>query len=181
MNFLPVTFVYLALANLYYDPFGDLLKRLFLLDIHGYIGLCYYNQYGQLVWGPSLFFISLTSVTTFASAITDSAGSGINGDVEATAGNRTDIESGLGEDARDNRLTIMGIREDTEDESVGNRTDAGSALREDIGDNKLAIVDDKLAFGDDGLATRDNKSSVDNDKLIIKIDKITNVDNRSNA
>ena len=75
----------------------------------------------------------------------------------------------------------MGIREDTEDESVGNRTDAGSALREDIGDNKLAIVDDKLAFGDDGLATRDNKSSVDNDKLIIKIDKITNVDNRSNA
>lgn len=46
LNSPPVPFARLALANLYYGSFGDLLERLLPTNVHGYTGLYYYSQYG---------------------------------------------------------------------------------------------------------------------------------------
>ncbi len=49
INSPPVTFARLALANLHYGPFENLLKGPLPTDVHGYTGLYHYSQYGQLL------------------------------------------------------------------------------------------------------------------------------------
>ncbi len=105
----------------------------------------------------------------------------IGGDVEATAGNGTDVRSGIGRDVGDDELAIMSVGGDAGDDSAGNRTNAGSALGGDAGDNGLVVGDDKLADGDDRLAARDDGSSIDNDGSVARIGKRTDVDDGSDT
>lgn len=76
--------------------------------------------------------------------------------------NRTNAGLGLGGDAGDNGLAIMG---------AGNRMDAGLALRENVRDDGLVVIDNVLAARDDELA-------VDNDGSAAKIGKRMDINDR---
>lgn len=79
--------------------------------------------------------------------------------------NRTNAGLGLGGDAGDNGLAIVGAE---------NRMDAGLALRENVRDDGLVVIDNILAARDDGLA-------VDNDGSVAKIGKRIDIDDRLDA
>ncbi len=162
INSPPVTFARLALANLHYGPFGDLLEGSLPTDMCGYNGLCHYSQYGQLLQDPSLFLIPLVPALVSATAIVDSAGSSIEGDAKTTAGNRTDAGSGLGGDARDNGSAVV---------DAGNRTDVGLALGGDVEEDGSVVVDDGLAARDNRLAARDDRLAVGDDGLAVDNDR----------
>ncbi len=98
----------------------------------------------------------ILSILVFTSPTTvDDVGSGIKGDDEVV----------------NDRLAAPDDRSAT---GAGNGTNANSGFRRDIRDNRSAVIDDRLAIGDNGLA-------VDNDGLNAKIDKITDMDDRSDA
>ncbi len=200
INSPPVTFARLALANLYYGPFGDLLEGPFPTDVRGYTVLVITVNMDSFFearprrcrwcriwhWGDT--------EATCARNRTD-AGSGIGGDtgddgsVVVGARSRTDAGSGFGGDARDGESAVMraenktgdgsGPRGDVGDDrsavvSARNRTGAGSALKGDVGDDRSLVVDDGLAAGDDG-------SPADDDGLAVRIDKRIDVDDELGA
>lgn len=129
----------------------------------------------------SLFLILFAPITASALAIINGAGSGIGGDAKAITINGTDAGLGLGGDAGDNWLAIVGAEEDVGDKGVRNRTDARLAFGEDVGDNRLVVVDNGLIAGNDGLTIGDDGLFVDNDELVAGISKKIDVDDGSDT
>lgn len=83
------------------------------------------------------FLILLILIPIFLIAV-DGIRSGIRGDAKV-------VNNGLA--APNDRLAS----------SAGNRTDTSLGLEGDSGDNWTAVVDDRLAIGNDGLAIKDDR------------------------